>query len=555
MKWAIYILSATISCFIVLLLAVLFILSKYYKRLKETRYTPVDKQSINFETCVDGKKKPYAERLVQYLLGYSDTDGTNTDTDGLDNKGGGLDVQGGLPTKIVPVQPSSESDGDYHMGIPQKDMRPRTHTYQNPNKISQIDMRSRSYTIDSPSPEGRGGIWRARESLFYKHGKNRRGSKDDSDNEGRRCSPVFPEFSERPQFPRRSPIVDHRSKMLSVEAVKVTGKPPLSPKTVKSLPSTPLRQTQQFNFNMRRNSAAMVLDKPVSQLLLAVKSGPSSVGSAENLAFDLGNLEVTLNYSSEERLLKVSVVNITSPEERSLVDTYIKVTFYLFEKPYKNEMQMWSDATKSLVRRTFSYLVKDIGDLQRAVLRFTLKRKNSLIRNKILGKSVLKLSGVQLVEPQAYTLKLCHSVTELVGEILVSVCHQATTGILQVGVVRGMDLPRTVKRTTGAPFVIIELSNQEEIVFVKNTKQKSNKINPLFEEKFDIPVTTDSETPLSEFHLQFTVLRYTFTGKNDVVGLVRLESGSSYENEANHWKEVTMNPHTTVMKWHKLRFA
>lgn len=156
----------------------------------------------------------------------------------------------------------------------------------------------------------------------------------------------------------------------------------------------------------------MVLDKP-QQVLLAVRSGPSSVGSIENLAFDLGNLEVTLNYSSEERLLKVSVVNITSPEERSLVDTYIKVAFYLFEKPYKNEMQMWSDATKSLVRRTFSYLVKDIGDLQRAVLRFTLKRKNSLIRNKILGKSVLKLCGAQLVEPQAYTLKLCHSVTEV----------------------------------------------------------------------------------------------------------------------------------------------
>lgn len=92
-------------------------------------------------------------------------------------------------------------------------------------------------------------------------------------------------------------------------------------------------------------------------------------------------------------------------------------------------------------------------------------------------------------------------------------------------------------------------------MFVKNTKQKSNKINPLFEENFDIPVTTDSETPLSEFHLQFTVLRYTFTGKNDVVGLVRLETGSSNQNEANHWKDVTMNPHTTVMKWHKLRFA
>ena len=106
-----------------------------------------------------------------------------------------------------------------------------------------------------------------------------------------------------------------------------------------------------------------------------------------------------------------------------------------------------------------------------------------------------------------------------------------------------------------APFVIIELSNQEEILFVKNTKQKSNKMNPLFEQTFDIPVSTDSKVPLEDFHLQITVLRYTFSGSNDVVGLIRLETGSTYENEADHWKEVTLNPHTTVTKWHKLRIA
>lgn len=115
-------------------------LSKYYKKLKESKYTPVDKQSINFETCVDGKNKPYAERLVQYLLGYNDIDGANTDTEGLnhDNKGNGLEVQTGLTTKLVPIQPSSESDGDYHTSTSQQDMRPRMHTYQNPSKLSQV---------------------------------------------------------------------------------------------------------------------------------------------------------------------------------------------------------------------------------------------------------------------------------------------------------------------------------------------------------------------------------------------------------------------------------
>ena len=239
--------------------------------------------------------------------------------------------------------------------------------------------------------------------------ENRRSSSDEVE-DSRRSSLFTSEFQKRSKSPRPTP--DRRSRILYDETTKVTGKPPLSPKTVKAFPSALSRQSQQqFNFNTRRNSAAMVLDKTQT---ISFLSGSSSVnGSVENLATELGNLEISLYYNSEERLLKVCVLNVQSPEERSLIDTYIKVAFYLFEKPYKNEMQLWSDATKSIVRRTFSYLVKNLSDLQRAVLKFTLKRKNSLGKNKVLGKSILRLCGVNLIEAQAYTLKLEYSITEV----------------------------------------------------------------------------------------------------------------------------------------------
>ena len=263
------------------------------------------------------------------------------------------------------------------------------------------------YILSLMSLGRRGSIGILDASISFQFLGSRRSSNDDIDGtaDGRRSTLSATDFL------KRSPIPDRRSKIMYDEATKVTGKPPLSPKTVKHLPSTPTRQPQQhFNFNTRRNSAAMVLD----QSKIVSFSGPSSVnGSTENLSADLGNLELSLYYSSEERLLKVSVINILFPEERSLVDTYIKVAFYLFEKPYKNEMQLWSDSTKSLVKRTFSYLVKNLNDLQRAVLRFTLKRKNSLGKNKVLGKSILRLCGVNLVEAQAYTLKLHRSITEV----------------------------------------------------------------------------------------------------------------------------------------------
>lgn len=128
MKWGVYLLSATISCFIVLLLAVLFMLFKYRKKLKESGYTPVNKQSINFESCVGGAKKPYIERIVQYLLGYHDAESETKDLD----DDGEVEANRGL-TKMVPIQPSSDSDLDYHIGT-----RPRTSSYQNENAIPQV---------------------------------------------------------------------------------------------------------------------------------------------------------------------------------------------------------------------------------------------------------------------------------------------------------------------------------------------------------------------------------------------------------------------------------
>ena len=137
MKWGVYFLSATISFFIVLLLAVLFMLFKYRKKLKESGYAPVKKQSINFEPCVSGRKKPYIERVVQYLLGYSDAEGGTED---LDDDGGVGDIKVNTArlTKIVPVQPSSDSDLDYHTGTSAAPIRPRTGSYQNENVIPQV---------------------------------------------------------------------------------------------------------------------------------------------------------------------------------------------------------------------------------------------------------------------------------------------------------------------------------------------------------------------------------------------------------------------------------
>lgn len=556
MEWSIFVLSAAASCFVVLLLAVIVMIFQYRKKLRQSNF-PIDSQTIKLQECLPGDQKPYTERLVQYLLGYSE--GNEPNSDGKQGSDAGF-------TKLIQVQPSSDSEYEYPSSTPPDEVsRSRTHSAGSKRSSLQIDSdayRNRAYT-DSPSPEGSSGIWRARESVFFKHARIRgEGLEEGELSEGRR-SPLLGHDTKRilnqPAL-RKVSAPDRMSKPPFDKTRKVTGKPPLSPKIPKSLPATPSKVLvpSSKGRNPRRYSAAMVLERSPGNEFSELNrySLGASLGSFENLTSDLGSLEISLYYSTEDKLLKVCVLDVNNPnEERSLVDSYIKVAFYLFEKPYKNEMELWSDSTKSLVKRTFYYLVTDVSELQKAVLRFTLRRKNSFVRRKDLGKAALKLCGKDVLEAQAYTLKLQHSVTELHGEVLVSICHQATSGILRVGIVRAMGLAKTMKKTMGAPFVIVELSSADEVLFVKSTKQKSNKVNPLFGETFDIPISTDSKTPLDDFHLQITVFRYTFSGSNDVVGIIRLETGSNSPNESEHWKNVTLNPHITVMKWHKLRIA
>ena len=109
-------------------------LFKYRKKLKESGYTPVNKQSINLESCVGGAKKPYIERIVQHLLGYHDAESETKDLD----DDGEVEVNRGL-TKMVPIQPSSDSDLDYHIGTSAVPIRPRTGSYQNENAIPQVN--------------------------------------------------------------------------------------------------------------------------------------------------------------------------------------------------------------------------------------------------------------------------------------------------------------------------------------------------------------------------------------------------------------------------------
>lgn len=100
---SIVILSATVSCFIVLILTLIIIILKYRK--KEPASSQAS-QTVKLHPWSPGHKKPYSERVVQYLLGYSDGSEGIADDETRGSNSAWL-------TRPVHVQPSSESDYEW----------------------------------------------------------------------------------------------------------------------------------------------------------------------------------------------------------------------------------------------------------------------------------------------------------------------------------------------------------------------------------------------------------------------------------------------------------
>lgn len=99
------------------------------------------------------------------------------------------------------------------------------------------------------------------------------------------------------------------------------------------------------------------------------------------------------------------------------------------------------------------------------------------------------------------------------------------------------------------PYVKVNVYYGRKRIAKKKTHVKKCTLNPVFNESFiyDIPVDL-----LPDISIEFLVIDFDRTTKNEVVGRLILGAHSITAAGVEHWREVCENPRKPVAKWHSL---
>eukprot|EP00061_Rhincodon_typus_P002337 g17260.t1 len=99
------------------------------------------------------------------------------------------------------------------------------------------------------------------------------------------------------------------------------------------------------------------------------------------------------------------------------------------------------------------------------------------------------------------------------------------------------------------PYVKVNLFYGRRRMAKKKTHVKKCTLNPVFNELFTFEIRAES---LRDVSLEFLVVNFDRTTKNEVVGSILLGQLSPNASCVQHWREVSENPKRQIAKWHTL---
>lgn len=99
------------------------------------------------------------------------------------------------------------------------------------------------------------------------------------------------------------------------------------------------------------------------------------------------------------------------------------------------------------------------------------------------------------------------------------------------------------------PYVKVNVYYGRKRIAKKKTHVKKCTLNPVFNESFIYDIPTDL---LPDISIEFLVIDFDRTTKNEVVGRLILGAHSVTASGAEHWREVCESPRKPVAKWHSL---
>ncbi|XP_039623682.1 synaptotagmin-11a isoform X2 [Polypterus senegalus] len=269
----------------------------------------------------------------------------------------------------------------------------------------------------------------------------------------------------------------------------------------------------------------------------------------------LGTLSFSVDYNFPKKALVVTIQEAHGlpavDEQASSSDPYIKMTI-LPEKKHRVKTRVLRKTLDPVFDETFTFYGVPFSGLQELVLHFLVLSFDRFSRDDVIGEVVVPLSGV---DPSTGRVQLRHDIVKRNiqcvsrGELLVSLSSQPATHRLSVVVLKAKHLPKMDITGLSDPYVKVNVYYGRKRIAKKKTHVKKCTLNPVFNESFiyDIPAEL-----LPDISVEFLVIDFDRTTKNEVIGRLVLGAHSATPSGAAHWREVCENPRRQIAKWHSL---
>uniref|UniRef100_A0A8C9XXB3 Synaptotagmin XIb n=1 Tax=Sander lucioperca TaxID=283035 RepID=A0A8C9XXB3_SANLU len=275
----------------------------------------------------------------------------------------------------------------------------------------------------------------------------------------------------------------------------------------------------------------------------------------------LGAISLTVDYNFPKKALVVTIVGARSlpavDEQAGSSDPYVKMTI-LPEKKHRVKTRVLRKTLDPLFDETFTFYGVAYSSLPELTLHFLVLSFDRFARDDVIGEALVPLKGV---DPSTGRVHLSQQITkrnmqvrrsahDTRGELLASLSYQPVSHRLSVVVLKARHLPKMdITGLSANPYVKVNVFYGRKRIAKKKTHVKKCTLNPVFNESFiyDIPPEL-----LPEISVEFLVVDFDRTTKNEVLGRLLLGLHSPAPSGASHWREVCENPRRQISKWHNL---
>ncbi|XP_006976426.1 synaptotagmin-11 isoform X1 [Peromyscus maniculatus bairdii] len=271
----------------------------------------------------------------------------------------------------------------------------------------------------------------------------------------------------------------------------------------------------------------------------------------------LGSLTFSVDYNFPKKALVVTIQEAhglpVMDDQTQGSDPYIKMTI-LPDKRHRVKTRVLRKTLDPVFDETFTFYGIPYSQLQDLVLHFLVLSFDRFSRDDVIGEVMVPLAGV---DPSTGKVQLIRDIIKRNiqkcisrGELQVSLSYQPVVQRMTVVVLKARHLPKMdITGLSGNPYVKVNVYYGRKRIAKKKTHVKKCTLNPVFNESFIYDIPADL---LPDISIEFLVIDFDRTTKNEVVGRLILGAHSVTASGAEHWREVCESPRKPVAKWHSL---